>query len=1005
MMEYSLAGLWSVELSDGTLGEMYLPGTLDENRIGHRDVGNGRVHPDEEPAGLEEGSTPNSVIATRFTRNYTFEGIAYLRRKISFDAPAGKRIFLEAERARVLALKVNGQEIPDFIEPSISTPHIFEVTGLLGARREQKPCGQEEKIQEDELTLISDNSYQGLPHDAIVYSSAATDETQTNWNGILGDIRLRIEESVFLQMVRVYPKGENLDVEVEVCSDRECSAVVGLFSEALDWEAVQNQAPQTVQAPDSGKMFARETCEGEKNCGESVSAEGYVERRVFLRKGWNSVSFVRLPLRSDVRRWDEYEGFLYEMRARLQVYDGDQQEKTVTFGIRDFGDDGKGKLALNGRTIFLRSEANCAEFPETGHPPMTVEEWTDVLIRLRSYGVNCVRFHSHCPPEAAFTAADRLGLLMQPELSHWNPKDAFESEESFAYYQKEMRRVILQLANHPSFVMLTFGNELQAGELGHERMRQMLRMARKLDDTRLYAEGSNVHYGERECEQESNFYATQSYLGAELRGTFANHDPHNRKIKGYINNQYPDACTDYRKTMEKIRKTYRKPVFSFEVGQFEVLPDFDELEEFRGVSRPDNYRLIQEKAKQLGLSDVWKRYVEATGELALIGYREEIEAALRTEQLSGISLLGLQDFPGQGTALVGMLNSHLQPKPFSFARPERFRAFFRDQLPLVMLPRYTYEYGEVLRAEVKLANYGKRFLAGKLHYALREWRDELGEPGEEVMSAPGGAREKEGSTGILAEGTLPWIMCPQGQLTEAGVLELPLDRKTLSGMEGERRNVIDAGRARHLKLTVSLDGVENSYPVWVYPPVRPVCPASVYEARFLDEQAGAVLEAGGKVYLSPDSDAQSLPHSIQAQFTTDFWSVGTFPMQEGGMGQLIQEKHPIFREFPTSFHTDWQWWAPASQRAIILPQNQAGLLKTASIITEMDSYAYMRPMTQLLECRVGKGKLLLSSLGLQNLQQYPETRALQAAIYRYMDSEEFAPQQEVELEVLKSLVK
>ena len=123
------------------------------------------------------------------------------------------------------------------------------------------------------------------------------------------------------------------------------------------------------------------------------------------------------------------------------------------------------------------------------------------------------------------------------------------------------------------------------------------------------------------------------------------------------------------------------------------------------------------------------------------------------------------------------------------------------------------------------------------------------------------------------------------------------------------------------------------------------------------------------------------------------------------MGQLIQEKHPIFREFPTSFHTDWQWWVPASQRAIILPQNQAGLLKTASIITEMDSYAYMRPMTQLLECRVGKGKLLLSSLGLQNLQQYPETRALQAAIYRYMDSEEFAPPQEVELEVLKSLVK
>lgn len=154
----------------------------------------------------------------------------------------------------------------------------------------------------------------------------------------------------------------------------------------------------------------------------------------------------------------------------------------------------------------------------------------------------------------------------------------------------------------------------------------------------------------------------------------------NKCTLGYLNNQYPNARTNYNNSMKHLRKTYQKPVFSFEAGQFEVLPDFRELSDFHGISEPVNYALIQTKVIALGLEDQWERYVEASGELARICYREEIEAAMRTEELSGISLLGLQDFPGQGTALAGMLNSHLQPKPF--ARPENFRKFFCDTLPL-----------------------------------------------------------------------------------------------------------------------------------------------------------------------------------------------------------------------------------------------------------------------------------------------------------------------------------
>lgn len=915
----SLAGEWQAEIGDGKTYRMELPGTLDENEIGGRDSGKNQWHPDSALGALWAEFGKDGPILTRLTRKHTYEGEARLTRRISFALPEGKRLFLEAERARVLRLLVDGMEIPDFVEPTISTPHVFELSDIWKG--------------EHEVTLISDNSYPGLPHDDIVYSSAATDETQTNWNGVLGFVRLRMEEPVFLESVRVYPRGDRLTVKADLCADRPWSGRLCIRSQAL------------------GEDAAMEVC---------------------VKAGRTQIVMEDLPLCAQARRWDEYEGRLYELTA--EIIPGEEAGKTVTFGIRDFGAGADGRLALNGRTIFLRSEANCAEFPETGHCPMSVEEWTDILETYKSYGVNCVRFHSHCPPEAAFFAADRMGILMQPELSHWNPRDAFESEESFSYYQSELRQIIRMLANHPSFVMLTLGNELHASEKGHERMTQLLNQARSLDGTRLYANGSNVHYGTKGCDADSDFYTSFNYYDQEMRGTFAD-------MKGYINHCYPNAATNFDKTMENLRKTYSGPVFSFEVGQFEVLPDFDELEDFKGISDPANLRWIRERVEKQGLMPVWKRYVEATGELSRIGYREEIEAAMRTRQLSGISLLGLQDFPGQGTALVGMLNSHLKPKPFAFADPEKFRSFFTAQLPLVLLPKYTYENTETLTARIQIANFGRRELKGEIYCALES-------AGQDGYCGP--KKEK-----FLIQKILPQVTCPVGSLTDAGELEFSLEK------------IVSPAR---LELSLSIGNLSmgnvaseaevcNRYSIWVYPPVKPVCPQTVYETVSLDETAREVLEAGGKVYLTPPSTKEALPSSIQAQFTTDFWSVGTFPGQEGGMGQLIEETHPIFRNFPTEFHTDWQWWPMAVQRAVILPKPYR------AIVTQMDSYAFLRPMAQLLECCCGKGKLLFSTMGLQNLQEYPEARALLDSIYRYMDSPEFQPGQEIEWEVLETLVR
>lgn len=925
-MNYDLSGVWTADIGDGQRYELKLPGTLDESGIGHADVGANQWHPDAELGNAEENFDADAPIATRFTRKHTFEGEAVITKKVSVKSTPGKRYFVEAERARCLRLLVDGQEVPHLVEPSISTPHVFEVTGLLK--------------KENELTFLSDNSYPGLPHDAIVYSSAATDETQTNWNGILGYFRIRQEEAVFLHSIRVYPMGDKVTVRVEVLAAEPYQGRLTVTSEALQ------------------------------------NGVGNDNREINIPTSMSEIVFADLPLSPTAKRWDEGEGNLYELTATLEKYE--HAAKTVTFGIRDFGDDGTGRLALNGRRIYLRSEANCAVFPEAGHPPMTVEEWTNVLLRYQSYGINCMRFHSHCPPEAAFSAADRLGMLMQPELSHWNPKDAFESEESFSYYQTELRQILYLLANHPSFVMITLGNELHASELGHERMDALLRMAHEIDSTRMIANGSNVHYGEIGSDAASDFYTTQKFYREDVRGTFAN-------MEGYINHQYPNAKTNFDDTMNSIRKEYKKPVFSFEVGQYEILPDFDELQDFKGISEPANLKLVQRRVEERGLKENWKKYVEATGELSLIGYREEIEAAMRTRELSGISLLGLQDFPGQGTALVGMLNSHLQPKPFAFARPERFHSFFREQLPLVLLEKYTYENTETLEADVQVANYGKKELRGVLRYELRS-EDNLVVAGEadtieDVLLMGRGDSISNG------QDSSEEVVCPIGQLTNAGRIKINLET---------------VRKPARFDLRVWIGTAENSYPIWVYPKEK-ACPAhlktSFYETEHFDDRAKEVLKQGGTVYLTPPSTKEALPYSIQAQFTTDFWSVGTFAGQEGAMGQLIDDKHPLFRAFPTEFHTNWQWWPMAVQRAVILPK------RYDAIITEMDSYAFLRPMAQLLECRCGKGKIFFSTMGLQNLQQYPECRAFLHAIYCYLESEEFTPKQEIAPEVFEKLVK
>lgn len=896
-----LSGSFEVILSDGSMHTCMLPGTLDENKIGERDKPCSQWHPAE---GLGEADDRNKslikddIITTRLTRKYTYTGIAIYKKVFDYEVVPDKRVFLEVERTRkLMGVFLNGKKIDACIEGTLSTPYVYEVTDAI--------------TEKNELKISCDNTYEGWPKDAVLYSSAATDETQTNWNGLLGYIRLCEEEEVFIRHVQIYCRDKAAYVKVIIDAAKAYEGEITLKSEAF-------------------------------------SEQSDIRKEVKLSEGVHEVIFEDIELKRDVLLWDEYEGNLYKASAGGSSL----ESKEVLFGIREF--DGKnGYLNNNGHRIFLRSEANCCVFPETGHMPLEPAEWRSIMELYKSYGINCIRFHSHCPPDAAFTAADELGMFVQPELSHWDPKNAFATEESYNYYETELRRILYWYANHPSFVMLSLGNELWANEdIGVERMKKLVRLARSIDSTRLYATGSNAFYGERGADEESDFYTSVAYFKDDLRGTSAG-------MVGYINNEYPNAKTNYDKTMEKIRADYKKPVFSFEVGQYEVLPDFDELEEYNGVTIPDNIKAIRDAIEATGydfLND-WKKRVEVTGELSYLAYREEIEAALRTSEMSGISLLGLQDFTGQGTALVGMLNPHLKPKPFDFARPERFKKFFNNVVLLVLLDKYTYFENETFRAEVKLADYSKN----------------VSVTAEAVYEVWDGDR-------IYKKGSLTKNKC-SCKNDSLGMIEFDFKPE---------------GMAKRLELRVYTDIAVTEYPIWIYPDEKADFSENIVFAQSFNKAMEALNE-GKKVFLEPECIKESFCDSIKTCFTTDFWSVGTFPSQEGYMGCMVEPEHEMFAKFPTKFFPEWQWWIITRSRAMIIPAEVKPLIEV------LDCYARLRKMAFAFEGRVGNGRLFVSSMGLMEKLEYPEARALFNSIVAYMDSEAFAPE-ELSKEVLKKII-
>jgi hypothetical protein len=686
----------------------------------------------------------------------------------------------------------------------------------------------------------------------------------------------------------------------------------------------------------------------------------------------NAVEFIYQPGET-VPLWDEFQPAMLRLDLRLATAAGGQSfadQRAINFGLRDFKRDGQ-RLAINGRTAFLRGRLDCANYPLTGYPPMDKAGWLRVLGILKEWGLNHVRFHSWCPPEAAFVAADELGMYFQVELP--NKRSAFKAPESseaakrnidyldvpaadpnaslYDYALREAELIFRHFGNHPSFVMFTLGNELGRTPA----MYGLVARFQKRDPRHLFAQGSNNnHWNPSYAEGDDFWVGHKTATNRPVRGAYFIAD----FSCGHIDSLPPSTLVDYRASLKDVPV----PFISHEIAEFQVTPDFRELPKYTGVLKARNLEIFQQRLKNAHMLELAHDFMRASGALAALCQREDIEAALRTPGLDGFQWLDIQDFPGQGTALVGMLNVFMESK--GITTPEAWRPFCSETVPLLLMPKYTWTADETFAAEVKVAHYGAADIRNaRVHWTL-----------------------SDGTESAVASSTLGPVTIQQGAVFPAGQL-----RCSLAAVKAPCR----------LNVTLNMEGTgySNRYAIWVYPSrVDTSVPLGVHVTNRLDATTLKFLADGGTVLLfSPTNDSK---RSVGGAFATDFWCWPMFAKaaQQRGLepapgtqGFLCDPRHLALAEFPTEFHSNWQWWwIVKNSRPIILDATPADYRPLIHVI---DNFARNHKLGLLFEAKVGSGRLLVCASDLPALQDHPEARQLLHSLLRYVGSERFQPAQ------------
>ncbi|MBU6411349.1 MAG: glycoside hydrolase, partial [Verrucomicrobia bacterium] len=546
-----------------------------------------------------------------------YAGAAWYQRDIQIPKGwTGKRVVLSLERPHwETSVWVDGRFLGT--NDSLSTPHEYDLGRLAPGRLT--------------LTIRVDNR---LIVNIGVNSHCITDHTQGNWNGIVGKIELRATPRVCLEDVQIYPNVVEKKIRVRVtlrnATGRRAKGKISLFVKS------RKNAP-ALKVPPISQNF------------DAADREMTTELEVHLGAG--------------AKDWDEFSPALYRLTAEIRGAAGGktfEEKRATTFGLREISTDGT-QFLINGRKTFFRGTLECCVFPKTGHPPTDVTSWRRVIRIAKAYGLNLLRFHSYCPPEAAFEAADQLGMYLQVETCWANQSTTLgDGRPVDQWVYRETDRILKYYGNHPSFMLMPYGNE-PGGKNAAAYLARYVARYQALDPRRLWTSGS----GWPQLPENQFDVTPDPRIQAWGAG-----------LKSRINAQSPETKTDYRDYIEK----RPVPVISHEIGQWCAYPDFADIPKYTGYLKPENFEIFRDFLDAHHLGRQARQFLLASGQLQLLCYKEDIESALRTPAMGGFELLGLTDFPGQGTALVGVLDPFWDSKDYVTAK--EFRRFCNSTVPL-----------------------------------------------------------------------------------------------------------------------------------------------------------------------------------------------------------------------------------------------------------------------------------------------------------------------------------
>ncbi len=828
-----------------------------------------------------------------------YRGAAWFQKQFGVDGKqSGSRVVLELERPH-WETRVWVDGFYAGADSSLSTPHRYDLTDLLTPG----PHTLTIRVNNDMIVNVGPNAH------------SVSDHTQSNWNGITGKIRLIELPPVYFEDAKIFPDPAAKSVRIEL------------------------NAINTTPKPLNGRLELKLSSPGEddqltKRMQEPVQLPAERHKRIKLT----------CPMGKNPLLWDEFTPHLYGMDIALQTQEY-TFDKKFRFGMRSIKTKGT-RIYINGRPVFLRGTLECAIFPKTGYPPADTAAWRRIFDTARSFGLNHIRFHSWCPPEAAFHAADRCGMYLHVEAPIWANQGASlgDGDPIDRYVYAETRRILDEYGNHPSFCLYACGNE-PAGKNHKDFLGRFVEHWRSVDNRRLYTSAA----GWPVIAQNDFHSIPEPRIQRWGEG-----------LNSVINAQPPNTAFDF----ADIIAPFDKPVVSHEIGQWCVYPNFDEMDKYTGVLEAKNFEIFRDFLAQNHMGHLAKKFLMASGKLQTLCYKADIEAALRTPGLAGFQLLDLHDFPGQGTALVGVLDPFWDTKGYVTAK--EYRRFCSSTVPLAVMEKRTWKNSETFRAEIQIAHFGPEAVKNAPVNWRIESKDSLLDSGRFVM---------------------PTLALDNGQKT--GPIIFPLYH-------------ISAAQKLTLTVAVAAKG-ENSWDFWVYPENIPaIKPDTIIQTAELTPDVQKKLQNGATVLLLLNGKVHK-GKKIAVGFSPAFWNtVWTGGQAPHTLGILCDPAHPLFTDFPTEFHTNWQWWD-------ILHQAQAMHLEDfppqlMPVIQLVDTWFEARRTGLLFQARSGDGKIVVTSIEFEsNLQDRPAARQLYAGILRYMKSEKFKPEMTVTAKMIRGL--